>query len=88
VRSGGGEAGSAAPSPPDTTRATPSGSPSAAAFPARGPSHLVGLIPSVENIAMVCFELLRPEIDAQGRGARLRSVTVWETEKTSCTYPA
>jgi 6-pyruvoyltetrahydropterin/6-carboxytetrahydropterin synthase len=44
-----------------------------------------GLNPSVENIAKVCFELLAPAITA--RGARLRGVTVWETDKTSCTYP-
>ncbi len=44
-----------------------------------------GLNPSVENIAKVCFDLLAPHILQSG--ARLRSVTVWETDKTSCTYP-
>jgi 6-pyruvoyltetrahydropterin/6-carboxytetrahydropterin synthase len=53
-----------------------------------------GLNPSVENIAKVCFELLEPAISGAGGPAggngriRLRSVTVWETDKTSCTYPA
>ncbi len=43
-----------------------------------------GVNPSVENIAKVCFERLAPEITAAG--GTLRAVTVWETEKTSCTY--
>jgi len=45
-----------------------------------------GLNPSVENIVRICFDLLAPAIAAAG--ATLRSVTVWETDKTSCTYPA
>lgn len=40
---------------------------------------------SVENIARVCHDLLMGPI-AQA-GGELRSVTVWETEKTCCTYP-
>ena len=45
-----------------------------------------GLNPSVENIARVSYELLRePIADA---GARLRRVTVWETDRTCATYPA
>ena len=44
------------------------------------------LNPSVENIAQVCHELLSDEIAAAG--AALDHVTVWETEKTSATYPA
>jgi 6-pyruvoyltetrahydropterin/6-carboxytetrahydropterin synthase len=44
-----------------------------------------GLNPSVENIAKVCFELLEGPI--AGGGGRLRGVTVWETDRTSCTYP-
>lgn len=44
------------------------------------------LNPSVENIAKVCFDLLREPV--RETGATLRSVTVWETEKTSATYPA
>ncbi|MEM1071861.1 MAG: 6-carboxytetrahydropterin synthase [Planctomycetota bacterium] len=44
-----------------------------------------GLNPSVENIAKVCFERLADAVAAHG--GELRSVTVWETERTSCTYP-
>lgn len=44
------------------------------------------LIPSVEHIARVCHERLAPAVAAAG--AELAEVTVWETEKTSCTYPA
>ncbi len=47
-----------------------------------------GVNPSVENIARVCFQRLRPAIEsATGGRARLRSVTVWETDKTCCRYP-
>lgn len=42
--------------------------------------------PSVENIARVCFERLAPAI--QSSGGKLREITVWETEKTSCVFPA
>ena len=42
------------------------------------------LIPSVENIAMVIYRLLKPKFDT-GR-AKLASVTVWETPKTWCEY--
>jgi 6-pyruvoyltetrahydropterin/6-carboxytetrahydropterin synthase len=43
-----------------------------------------GLIPSVENIAMTIYRLLKPKFgDA---GAQLASVTVWETPKTWCEY--
>lgn len=44
------------------------------------------LNPSVEHIARTCFELLRSPLLAVG--GELRKVTVWETEKTSSTYPA
>jgi len=48
-----------------------------------------GVNPSVENMARVFFELLAPAIDRESRGAAaLRSITVWETEKTSATFPA
>lgn len=47
-----------------------------------------GLVPSVENIARVFYDLLSTRIEATGRGARLRDVTVWESERTSATYPA
>jgi 6-pyruvoyltetrahydropterin/6-carboxytetrahydropterin synthase len=42
--------------------------------------------PSVEHIAKVCYDLLREPISQAG--GRLRCVSVWETEKTRCTYPA
>lgn len=44
-----------------------------------------GLNPSVENIARVCHDLLAEPI-AQ-TGCELHSVTVWETDRTSATYP-
>ena len=44
-----------------------------------------GVIPTVENIARVFFDLLAPHI--KDAGADLRSITVWETDRTSCTYP-
>lgn len=47
-----------------------------------------GVIPSVENIARVCFELLEAPVSALAGGVRLRSVRVWETDRTSCEYPA
>jgi 6-pyruvoyltetrahydropterin/6-carboxytetrahydropterin synthase len=42
------------------------------------------LIPSVENIAKVIYDLLKPRL--QSDHARLASVTVWETPKTWCEY--
>ena len=47
-----------------------------------------GLNPTVENIARVIHHLLAKALEDHTPTARLRSVTVWETEKTSCTYPA
>lgn len=48
-----------------------------------------GVNPSVENIAAACYRWLQPAIrDAAQGGAELTSVTVWETEKTSATFPA
>lgn len=44
------------------------------------------LNPSVENIAAVCHGLL--ERPLKESGAELARVRVWETEKTSATYPA
>ena len=42
------------------------------------------LIPTVENIAMVIFRLLKPHLT---HGAtKLAAVTVWETPKTWCEY--
>lgn len=47
-----------------------------------------GVTPSVENIAMVCFNLLAPRIREASPDAELRCVTVWETDRTSSTFPA
>jgi 6-pyruvoyltetrahydropterin/6-carboxytetrahydropterin synthase len=47
--------------------------------------EFAALNPSVENIARVCFDLLVAPIAAAG--AVLETVTIWETDKTSCTYP-
>jgi len=45
-------------------------------------------IPSVELIAKTAYDLLAPVIDHESTGAaRLARVTVWETEKTSASYP-
>ena len=52
-------------------------------------SRAGGMNPSVENIAAVCHRWLEPAIRDAARGsAELVSVTVWETEKTSATFPA
>lgn len=47
-----------------------------------------GVNPSVENIARVFFGLLEPKIREAAPGARLAHITVWETDRTSSTYPA
>ncbi len=47
--------------------------------------EFANLNPSVENIVRVCHGLLEPELLAAG--AQLHRVTVWETEKTSASYP-
>lgn len=44
-----------------------------------------GVNPSVENIARVAFDLLQGPV--ADRGGDLRTVTVWETDRTSATYP-
>lgn len=44
------------------------------------------LNPTVENIAVVCHSILQPILASAGH--EIRDVTVWETEKTRCTYPA
>jgi 6-pyruvoyltetrahydropterin/6-carboxytetrahydropterin synthase len=46
-----------------------------------------GVNPSVEQIARVFFELLAPAVRRESPDAELRSVTVWETDRTSSTYP-
>ena len=43
-------------------------------------------IPTVENIAMTCFKLLDEPV--QALGAKMRAAKVWESERTSATYPA
>lgn len=43
-------------------------------------------VPSVENIAAACHALL--EHPVREAGGTLERVTVWETDKTSATYPA
>jgi 6-pyruvoyltetrahydropterin/6-carboxytetrahydropterin synthase len=47
-----------------------------------------GLTPSVENIAEVCYRLLSAEVARHNKDAELAHITVWETDKTSATYPA
>lgn len=42
------------------------------------------LVPTVENIAMVIYRLLKSPLSSAG--AHLASVTVWETPKTWCEY--
>jgi 6-pyruvoyltetrahydropterin/6-carboxytetrahydropterin synthase len=42
------------------------------------------LIPTVENIALVIFRMLKPQFASTE--ARLAGVTVWETPKTWCEY--
>lgn len=53
------------------------------------PGHSTpGVNPSVENISMVFYKKLAPAIAAASQGATLHTITVYETEKTSSTYPA
>ncbi|MEO0483847.1 MAG: 6-carboxytetrahydropterin synthase, partial [Planctomycetota bacterium] len=47
-----------------------------------------GVNPSVENMARVFFDRLAPAVRRASAAATLRSITVWETDRTSCTYPA
>ena len=47
-----------------------------------------GVNPTVENIARVFFGLLAPELAAWSGQASLRAITVWETDRTSATFPA
>lgn len=51
------------------------------------PGVPAGVLPTVENIAKVFFDLLAPAISARAAGASLVSLTVWETDRTSSTYP-
>ncbi|MFM9957549.1 MAG: 6-carboxytetrahydropterin synthase [Phycisphaerales bacterium] len=45
-----------------------------------------GLNPSVENIARVFFERLQAALRHERQDVELVSMTVWETDRTSCTY--
>lgn len=47
-----------------------------------------GVIPSVERIAMVCHERLTAKLAQAMPDATVEQVTVWETDRTSCTFPA
>ncbi len=49
-------------------------------------AEFTGLNPTVEHIARICHEVLEGPIAEAG--GLLRQVTVWETDKTACTYPA
>lgn len=46
-----------------------------------------GVLPTVENIARVFFELLSPHVSKRCPEADLINLTVWETDRTSSTYP-
>lgn len=46
-----------------------------------------GANPSVEQIARVFYQLLAPVIRRESPDAELRSITVWETDRTSSTFP-
>ncbi len=46
-----------------------------------------GLIPTVENIAYLFYGLLQKELSAGHPGVVLTSMTVWETDRTSATFP-
>jgi 6-pyruvoyltetrahydropterin/6-carboxytetrahydropterin synthase len=46
-----------------------------------------GLNPSVENIAKVFFGILAPRISRDIPDATLREITVWESDRTSSTFP-
>lgn len=45
-----------------------------------------GIVPSTEHVAKFCFDALVTPLGKHN--AELRHVEVWETEKTSCRYPA
>jgi 6-pyruvoyltetrahydropterin/6-carboxytetrahydropterin synthase len=47
-----------------------------------------GVNPTVENIARIFYEILAAALRNAGAAAELRSVTVWETDRTCATYPA
>ena len=45
-------------------------------------AHFADTIPTVENIAVFAWNILSEKIDS----ARLSQVTIWESDRTSCTY--
>lgn len=45
-----------------------------------------GVNPTVENISRVFFDLLAPEVKKVCPVATLVAMTVWETDRTSCTF--
>jgi 6-pyruvoyltetrahydropterin/6-carboxytetrahydropterin synthase len=47
----------------------------------------LGAMPSVEHISRVCYELIDRAIRAEAPDASLVGVTVWESDRTSSTYP-
>lgn len=47
-----------------------------------------GVNPTVEHIAEVFYRILAEGLVSATDSARLVSMTVWETDRTSCTYPA
>ena len=57
-------------------------------------AEMGGVVPSVENIARVFYERLKPAIERATTSAPrdaapiLKSVEVWETDRTSAVYPA
>ncbi len=46
-----------------------------------------GVMPSVENISRICYAWLDAAIQRDWPKARLESITVWETDRTCCTFP-
>jgi len=47
-----------------------------------------GAMPTVEQISRVCFELLDRAIKGESADVALQSVQVWESDRTSSTYPS
>ncbi|HYF14336.1 MAG TPA: 6-carboxytetrahydropterin synthase [Phycisphaerales bacterium] len=45
-----------------------------------------GVNPTVENIARVFYDILKPHVAAVASGAELIAMTVWETDRTSAEY--
>jgi len=47
-------------------------------------AEFAGIVPTVENIAQVIFKMLQPKLATDQH--KLAAVTVWESERTWCTY--